>query len=171
MTPRRSIYIGSPRRWWVLWRISPWRPAEPSRSPASSTKWPSQATPAQLAMPCANLIENALVHTPPGTEVIVEVGDDGGVSVADRGPGIPAEDRYRVFDRFWRGQRSRNTGAGLGLSIVMEILRAHGASIAVTDQLPRGARFNLRFRTARWRGEITRAVPSLSGMHRSRSQK
>jgi two-component system, OmpR family, sensor histidine kinase TctE len=95
-----------------------------------------------------NLIENAFIHTPPGTEVIVEVSEGGVVSVADSGPGIPIEDRYRVFDRFWRGQRSRNTGAGLGLSIVMEILRAHGASIAVTDQVPRGARFSLRFRTA-----------------------
>ena len=78
----------------------------------------------------------------------MEVSEGGVVSVADSGPGIPVEDRYRVFDRFWRGQRSRSTGAGLGLSIVMEILRAHGASIAVTDQVPRGVRFSLRFRTA-----------------------
>jgi signal transduction histidine kinase len=95
-----------------------------------------------------NLIENALAHAPPGTEVTVEVGDGGTLSVADTGPGIRIEDRPRIFDRFWRGSGSRSGGAGLGLSIVMEILRAHGASIAVTDHVPRGARFDLRFRTA-----------------------
>jgi two-component system, OmpR family, sensor histidine kinase TctE len=93
-----------------------------------------------------NLIENALAHTPQGTEVIVQVDDDETLSVADSGPGIPVEDRARIFDRFWRGQGSRSGGAGLGLAIVMEIARAHGASIAVTDRAPCGVRFDLRFR-------------------------
>jgi signal transduction histidine kinase len=93
-----------------------------------------------------NLIENALAHTPQGTEVIVQVDDDETLSVADSGPGIPVEDRARIFDRFWRGQGSRSGGAGLGLAIVMEIARAHGASIAVTDRVPCGVRFDLRFR-------------------------
>jgi signal transduction histidine kinase len=93
-----------------------------------------------------NLIENALAHTPQGTEVVVQVDDDETLSVADSGPGIPVEDRARIFDRFWRGQGSRSGGAGLGLAIVMEIARAHGASIAVTDRAPCGVRFDLRFR-------------------------
>jgi signal transduction histidine kinase len=93
-----------------------------------------------------NLIENALAHTAPGTEVIVEVGSDGALSVQDSGPGIPADDRPRIFDRFWRGKGARSEGAGLGLAIVMEIVRAHGASIAVGDHSPCGARFDLRFR-------------------------
>ena len=95
-----------------------------------------------------NLIENALAHTAPGTEVIVEVGSDGALSVQDSGPGIPADDRPRIFDRFWRGKGARSEGAGLGLAIVMEIVRAHGASIVVGDHIPCGARFDLRFRTA-----------------------
>jgi two-component system, OmpR family, sensor histidine kinase TctE len=95
-----------------------------------------------------NLIENALAHTPPGAEVIVEVGDGGALSVADSGLGIPIEDRPRIFDRFWRGKGSRSNGAGLGLAIVLEIVKAHGASIAVNDHTPRGARFDLRFRPA-----------------------
>jgi signal transduction histidine kinase len=93
-----------------------------------------------------NLIENALAHTPPATEVIVEVGAGGTLSVADSGPGIPAEDRLHIFDRFWRGRGSRTSGAGLGLAIVQEIARAHGASITVGDRAPRGTRFDLRFR-------------------------
>ena len=95
-----------------------------------------------------NLIENALAHTAPGTEVVVEVGSDGALSVLDSGPGIPAADRPRIFDRFWRGRGARSEGAGLGLAIVMEIVRAHGASIAVVDHTPCGARFDLMFRPA-----------------------
>ncbi|MBV8132131.1 MAG: HAMP domain-containing histidine kinase [Alphaproteobacteria bacterium] len=95
-----------------------------------------------------NLIENALAHTAPGTEVVVEVGPEGTISVQDAGPGIPAEDRPHIFERFWRGKGVRANGAGLGLAIVMEIVRAHGASIAVSDRVPRGSRFDLRFRTA-----------------------
>src|SRR5262249_19251893 len=51
-----------------------------------------------------NLIENALVHTPPGTEVVVEVDPTGAINVEDSGPGVPAEDRQHIFERFWRGK-------------------------------------------------------------------
>jgi signal transduction histidine kinase len=103
---------------------------------------------AAIADALRNLIENALAHTAPGTEVLVEVGPEGTISVADSGPGIPAEDRPRIFERFWRGKGVRASGAGLGLAIVMEIVRAHGASITVNDHIPGGARFDLRFRSA-----------------------
>jgi signal transduction histidine kinase len=92
-----------------------------------------------------NLIENALAHTPPGTEVLVEVDPAGAVSVSDCGPGVPIDDRTRIFDRFWRGKGSASGGAGLGLAIVMEIARAHGASARVDERCPHGARFELRF--------------------------
>ena len=95
-----------------------------------------------------NLIENALVHTPQGTEVVVEVDPKGAISVEDSGPGIPVEDRQHIFERFWRGKGVRTGGAGLGLAIVMEIVRAHGASIRVSNRNPCGARFDVRFRTA-----------------------
>jgi signal transduction histidine kinase len=102
--------------------------------------------PAAIADALRNLVENALAHTGPGSEVIVEVRRDGGLSVLDSGPGIPVEDRARIFDRFWRGKSVRTEGAGLGLAIVMEIVRAHGATIAVGDNAASGARFDLRFR-------------------------
>ena len=101
---------------------------------------------AAIADALRNLIENALAHTAPGTEVIVEVGPEGTISVQDTGPGIPAEDRPHIFERFWRGKGVRASGAGLGLAIVMEIVRAHGGSITVNDRVPRGVRFDLRFR-------------------------
>jgi two-component system, OmpR family, sensor histidine kinase TctE len=103
---------------------------------------------AAIADALRNLIENALAHTARGTEVIVDVGPEGAISVQDSGPGIPVEDRRHIFERFWRGKGVRASGAGLGLAIVMEIVRAHGASITVGDRVPRGARFDLRFRTA-----------------------
>jgi two-component system, OmpR family, sensor histidine kinase TctE len=95
-----------------------------------------------------NLIENALTHTAPETEVIVKVGRDGALSVLDSGPGISAADKPRIFDRFWRGKGPRTDGAGLGLAIVMEIVRAHDASITVSDCAPHGTRFDLRFQLA-----------------------
>ena len=103
---------------------------------------------AAIADALRNLIENALAHTPPESEVVVEVGPEGTISVQDSGPGISAEDRPHIFERFWRGKGVRANGAGLGLAIVMEIVRAHGASITVSDGTPRGARFDLRLRTS-----------------------
>jgi signal transduction histidine kinase len=101
---------------------------------------------AAIADALRNLVENALAHTAPGSEVIIEVGCEGALSVLDSGPGIPVDDRPHIFDRFWRGKGVRTDGAGLGLAIVMEIVRTHGASIVVNDRVPCGARFDLRFR-------------------------
>ncbi|HWY16015.1 MAG TPA: ATP-binding protein [Rhizomicrobium sp.] len=95
-----------------------------------------------------NIIENAVYHAPVGTEVSVVVFPDGAVTVADSGPGIPAEDRQHIFERFWRGRNPNSTGAGLGLSIVAEIVRIHGGRIDVADAPRGGALFKLTFRTA-----------------------
>ncbi len=90
-----------------------------------------------------NLLENAAVHTAPGTAVEVRVGVVAGAGeaelvVADRGPGIPSEDRERVFDRFYRGSGARTRpGTGLGLAIVAALAAAHGGSARV-DERPGG---------------------------------
>jgi signal transduction histidine kinase len=82
-----------------------------------------------------NLIENAVFHTRVGTEVTVAVSPSGTVSVADRGPGIAGPDHKHIFERFWRGRAVSRPGAGLGLAIVAEIVRAHHGEIEVTDAL------------------------------------
>jgi two-component system, OmpR family, sensor kinase len=93
---------------------------------------------ASLSMLLANLLDNALRYTPQGGRIDVAIDDDAGdavLSVADTGPGIPAAERERVFDRFHRGAnvqaRGGQSGSGLGLSIVKRIVDAHGASIAL----------------------------------------
>ncbi len=99
-----------------------------------------------MADAVSNVVENALQHTPAGTAVTVSVEADASVVVCDRGAGIPPEDRERIFERFWRRSDTRGTGAGLGLAIVRETLRAHGGSIEVGANPNGGARFTLRFR-------------------------
>jgi signal transduction histidine kinase len=92
-----------------------------------------------------NLIENAVIHTPAGTEVTVMVDSAGRVEVADRGSGVPLKDRENIFKRFWRGREETKEGAGLGLAIVGEIMRAHRGSVSVGDNSGGGALFALSF--------------------------
>ena len=95
-----------------------------------------------------NLIENALVHTPPGShvEAILHV-DDGSatIDVVDDGPGVPRELRARVFERFVRGEGDGavQPGSGLGLAIVRAVAERHGGSVEVGDAPGGGARFSV----------------------------
>jgi len=87
--------------------------------------------PASLAILLSNLLDNALRYTPEGGKIDVALDNDGGravLTVVDNGPGIPPEERARVFDRFFRGD-DREPGSGLGLSIVKRIADAHHAAI------------------------------------------
>jgi two-component system sensor histidine kinase KdpD len=93
-----------------------------------------------------NLLENALVYAGAspvrvGAEVTEQ---DLRMWVEDEGPGIPPDERERVFDKFYRGARLGGTapsGTGLGLAITREIVKAHGGAVWVEDARPRGARF------------------------------
>lgn len=91
-----------------------------------------------------NLVENALFHTAPGTEVMVIVSPDGSIAVRDHGPGIPAGHRKHIFERFWRGRDRQHSGAGLGLAIVAETMRSHGGQVRVGDAPGGGAEFILQ---------------------------
>jgi signal transduction histidine kinase len=92
-----------------------------------------------------NLLHNASVHTPPGTPVRVEVGRRNGhavLVVADAGPGLSEDEAAHVFDRFFRGERSRRLpGTGLGLSIVSALAVAHGGQAYARSGAGPGAQF------------------------------
>jgi len=99
-----------------------------------------------------NLLANARAHTPAGTPIhIATYSDESGsyVTVADKGPGLSPEDQARVFERFYRvdssRQRSGSDGSGLGLSIVDEVMKAHGGTVSVASELGDGATFTLHF--------------------------
>ncbi|MBL8059033.1 MAG: HAMP domain-containing histidine kinase [Anaerolineales bacterium] len=95
----------------------------------------------------SNLMANALRHTPPGGRITLEAGAGEGrgvrIQVIDTGSGIPAEDLPFVFDRFWRGDRSRSerTHSGLGLAIARQLILAHGGKITVESVVGAGTRF------------------------------
>lgn len=97
-----------------------------------------------------NLVSNAIRHTPPGGKVSVHAAreeDNVLVRVQDSGDGISPEDIPFIFDRFYRGEksRSRNTGgAGLGLAIARGIVEAHGGSIWVESKIQEGTRISFR---------------------------
>ncbi|HWC26275.1 MAG TPA: HAMP domain-containing sensor histidine kinase [Solirubrobacteraceae bacterium] len=104
--------------------------------------------PERLGRAVDNLLDNAAKHAPEGT--VVEVALRGGeLAVRDHGPGIPADEREHVFDRFFRGAAARGRpGSGLGLAIVRQVAEAHGGAIAFEEAAGGGALFRLRLPAA-----------------------
>jgi two-component system, OmpR family, sensor kinase len=105
----------------------------------------------QLRQVLGNLLRNALVHTPDGTAIDVDVSAAGPgevvVSVRDHGPGLPSGDADELFERFWRAEGGRErgkAGAGLGLAIVAAIVDAHGGRVSAADAPGGGAAFTVR---------------------------
>ncbi|WP_228011137.1 sensor histidine kinase [Nonomuraea phyllanthi] len=104
---------------------------------------------ARLRQVAANLVGNALCHTPPEAEITVRVGRNGGTAVlevSDTGPGVPPEHVPHLFDRLYRVSQGRSRaggGAGLGLAIVSAIVHAHGGRVEVDTAPGRGATFRV----------------------------
>ena len=96
----------------------------------------------------ANLIENAIKHTPEGTTIEVSLTDQNGrliAAVADDGPGVPDQDRSRIFRRFYRLEQSLpKSGNGLGLALVAAVAELHGIELVAQDNWP-GLRMTMAF--------------------------
>jgi two-component system sensor histidine kinase TctE len=94
-----------------------------------------------------NLVENALKYTPDGGVITVSVGHAPPVfAVSDSGPGVAETERQMIFERFYRASGSEsNEGSGLGLSIVKDVARSHGARVVVGPGPLGGAVFEIRF--------------------------
>lgn len=103
----------------------------------------------RLQQALTNLVDNGIRHTPPGGQVSVAVSrsDQAAfISVSDNGSGIGAEDLPHVFERFWRGDRSRSRnsgGSGLGLSIVKQIAELHGGTVQAVSLDSGGSQFSI----------------------------
>jgi two-component system OmpR family sensor kinase len=115
---------------------------------ALPTVAPAQGHEAALRMAITNLLDNALRYTPAGGRVELALQEDADLwrlAVSDTGPGLPADERERVFDRFYRGRDSTAPGSGLGLAIVREVALLHGGS-AFIDDGPGGRGLTVGFR-------------------------
>ncbi len=92
----------------------------------------------------ANLLDNAIKYTPAGGRVEIRASREDGavvVQVKDTGAGIPADELPRIWDRLYRGDKSRSTrGLGLGLSLVKAIVQAHGGEVSVSRSPARDRR-------------------------------
>ena len=111
---------------------------------------PVNADEDRLVEVLANLLDNALRYTLPGGAVTVTAAQEGSevvIRVRDTGPGIAEEDLPFVFERFWRGDKSRSResgGSGMGLAIARQLVELQGGSIAVESPQGQGTIFTIR---------------------------
>lgn len=119
----------------------------------------------QVVSAVANLLDNAVKYSEPGSAVELRVERDADrveLAVRDRGIGIPTRDLERIFERFYRVDRARSRatgGTGLGLSIVRHVAQAHGGEVLVESAEGEGSTFRLRLPRAGGAGRTPRASP------------
>ncbi len=131
--------------------VSDARAADPERAVTAQIEKPVTVIgdDLRLRQAVANLVRNALVHTPAGSPVEVALLAQNGhaeIDVIDHGPGVPAAQRARIFERFHRSDPTRSRdqgGSGLGLSIASGVVTAHGGRISVDDTPGGGATFRI----------------------------
>ena len=105
----------------------------------------------RLEQVIANLIDNAVKYTPAGGQVDIDIdraGDDAVLRVHDTGLGIPMDELPKIWDRLFRGDRSRaERGLGLGLSLVKAVVEAHGGTVGVVSEPGQGTTFEVRLKS------------------------
>jgi signal transduction histidine kinase len=139
---------------WLGSTLPPWEAAAQEKGLAWSAKIPPdlpavRMDPDRMGQALGNLLSNAIKFTPPGGKVSTSVEMESGqltIRVADSGPGIPQEEREKIFQPFYRGAQGRRAvqGMGLGLNIARDILSAHGGEIGLESETGAGCCFFLR---------------------------
>ncbi|MFD1825361.1 MULTISPECIES: sensor histidine kinase [Mumia] len=131
------------------------QPDRPVAEPAAGPPVIVEGDEARLRQVIANLVGNALVHTPPEAELRVDVraeGDEGVLIVSDDGPGLDEESAAHAFERFYRADEARSRqdgGSGLGLAIVSALVAGHGGRVSLDTAPGEGATFTVRIPLAR----------------------
>jgi signal transduction histidine kinase len=106
---------------------------------------PVRADPARVLQVFSNLVGNAVKFTPPGGSITISAAAANGsvqCSVADSGPGIPADQLPKIFGKFWQAKRGDQRGVGLGLAIARGIVEAHGGTLGVESEIGHGTVFS-----------------------------
>jgi two-component system, OmpR family, sensor histidine kinase BaeS len=114
--------------------------------------------PGRIRQVLANLLSNALKFTPEGGRALVEVGAEGDrvtVRVSDSGPGIPSDERPHVFERFFRGRGAGGAGSGIGLTVVADLVRAHGGTVDLESAPGTGTTVTVRLPGAAQTADFT----------------
>jgi two-component system sensor histidine kinase BaeS len=138
---------------WLHQSLAPWR----ADAEARGLHWQATLPPDlprlvvdadRLGQALGNLLSNAIKYTPAGGTVSVSAGAtaaEAWIAVSDTGPGIPPEERERVFEPFYRSQPDRRfpQGMGLGLSIALSLVTAHGGRLVVDSPGGTGSRFTI----------------------------
>jgi len=133
----------------VLSRVGPYASLREVGLVLDGVSAPTVGDRSRLEHVLTNLVDNAVKHSPGGTDVAVTTWRSAGrvgLTVTDRGPGMPPETLDHVFDRFFRGDRARGgagESSGLGLAISREIVNAHGGEIWAVSQPGEGSAFSL----------------------------
>jgi two-component system, OmpR family, sensor kinase len=127
-----------------------------------------QGNPDELHRLVVNLLDNAVRHTPDGSQIKLRLSNDGSsamIEVADSGPGVPAEMREQVFDRFVRGSGPADTavgsGTGLGLAIVRAVAQSHGGEVSASRSDLGGALFSVRLPISNSEQTVTSSLETL----------
>jgi signal transduction histidine kinase len=129
--------------------VSAWLPAADAAGLTVTSAIPAslvaRVDPVAFERVASNLVSNAVKYSPRGTSVRVELAQETGIrlSVLDEGDGIPEELAGRLFGRFERGEDRRKVGTGIGLSLVKQLVEAHGGSVSVLRRQPRGTEFRV----------------------------
>jgi signal transduction histidine kinase len=129
--------------------VSAWLPAADAAGLTVTSAIPAslvaRVDPVAFERVASNLVSNAVKYSPRGTTVEVELAQETGVrlSVLDEGDGIPEELTGRLFGRFERGEDRRKVGTGIGLSLVKQLVEAHGGTVTALRREPRGTEFRV----------------------------
>lgn len=157
-------------------RADHWRPLAEEREVAIDANVPRgvvvSTVPGAVEQVIDNLVDNALEVSPRGSTLTLSVVTDGATAdlhVIDEGPGMPAEDRERAFDRFWRGHGASVGGSGLGLAIVRQLVEAGDGSVELRSSPTGGVDAVVRFQSGRAGAGQRDLIPSTTAFQRSAS--